>query len=286
MPVTHPGATQVVAVTQPDGYPKATYPITLGFIDDADSTVYDVDYRTIEDEGTLTVFVQGAGPGEAVIFELTYDQVDYTLLATVLADTNGDIAEHDLFFPESNFTGSHYLRATTATHGEATLEVQYVGGAGGTADPGEDAAPELVPDATGRWVLQDLAIGGLGSWVMPINPTSQSSPHVHKTPNARSTTAPRTGRFHITQALGVRQWSISGYCPNRAFHEKLTAYADLNRRFYVIDHRNRAWKVAAVSLDITPRKRQIEDGGTPQDWAGDYTLTFNLLDQVFVEGPR
>jgi hypothetical protein len=263
-------ATLPVAFAQLLGTPAVAYDITLGVVDSP----------TIDDElpTLLTVIVQGAGALETITFDL--DGVDFW---TATTDANGDLTEELPIEPQTTY-GTKTLTATSPTKGSSSVTIDITNlDAGGTADPGIDAAPVLVAGSSGRWVLQDLMPGGIGSWVMPINPTSMTNPHVSKVVNVRSTTAPTTGRRHVSESnLGVVPWTLGGYCPNQDFSDQLNAYADLNRRIYVIDHRGRAWKCAVASLEITPRKRQLEDDGTPQDWAGDYRLVLDLLDQTFL----
>lgn len=271
---THTGVSQAVRITIPAGYPNATYPIALGFVDG--------DSELEEGEGTLGVFVQGAAPLEDVTFALN-DGTSWIDVATVTSDVNGDVGPVDIFIPYPGVTGSLPFRATSASHGTDERTIVIGGFAGGTADPGVDAPPVLITGSTGRWVLQDLQPAGLGSWVMPVNPTSMSNPHLTKVALVRSTTSPRTGKRHVSESsVEVAPWTLAGYCPDEEFHTKLKAYAALNRRIYVIDHRGRAWKCAITSLDITPRKRQILDDGSPQDWAADWRMALDIVDQTFV----
>lgn len=275
MAVTFAGRPSSVQVRVAAGFPSVVYAITLGLGPFEDGQLDDED-------GSLAVFVQGCLAAEEVTFATSPDGTTYTDIATVTADANGDI-NMDLFIPSDGAGGIHQLRATAALSGQSNLAYTAGTVVGGTADPGVDAAPLLVPGSTGRWVLQDLMPGGLGSWVMPINPTSMTNPHLTKTVNGRSTTAPRTGRYHLSEdGVGVVAWTLSGYCPNEPFQQQLVAYAELNRRIYVIDHRGRAWKCAVRLLEITPRKRQLDSDGTNQDWAADYRLNLDLLDQTFV----
>jgi hypothetical protein len=65
-------------------------------------------------------------------------------------------------------------------------------------------------------------------------------------------------------------------------HDQLLAYAELDHRFFVIDHRNRAWLVESTGVEFAPRKRG-EDKGTFNDWRSDYVFHANILDQVPVQ---
>src|SRR5690606_13090544 len=74
-------------------------------------------------------------------------------------------------------------------------------------------------------------------------------------------------------------WQFAGYCPDQDFYDHLRSYITLNRRFYVIDHRGRAWTVAGVSIDLRPRTRQHVNG-ILSDWHHDYVANCALLDQT------
>lgn len=274
MVIAATGTTSIVTVTVSPGSPYTVYPIQLGVVD-GDNILDDI-------EGTLTVFVQGAAPLEDVTFAIGEDPA-YTDIGVLTADANGDVGPADLFIPDLGVSGDLTLRATSPTGGFDTITITIPGGAGGTGDPGVDSPPVLIAGSAGRWVMQDLMPGGIGSWVMPINPKSMSNPHVAKTVGVRHTTALNTGQYAVAENTpDVVGWTIAGYCPDEAYHDKLTSYAELNRRIYVIDHRGRAWKCAVTGLEITPRKRQIENDGTAQDWAADYRMTFTITEPEFL----
>jgi hypothetical protein len=131
-------------------------------------------------------------------------------------------------------------------------------------------------------VLQDLAPGGLGSWVMPANPRSmQPIPQTFNV-DARHSTSVDRGQFHLMEAEPAPQpWSFQGYCPDQGFYNQLTAYGQINRRFYLIDHRNRAWTVTFEAVEMVPRHRQKLQDGTYNDWAHDYTVRAVIYDQSF-----
>lgn len=150
-----------------------------------------------------------------------------------------------------------------------------------------DADPQIVPGMqvgdVQRWVLQDLMPGGLGSWVMPANPKSmQPIPRAFNV-DVKHTTSVTAGRFHLSEAEPAPlPWSFAGYSPDQAFYDRLTSYGAINRRFYLIDHRNRAWTVTFDSVEVTPRHRQKLNDGSYNDWAGDYTVHAVIYDQSFM----
>lgn len=148
------------------------------------------------------------------------------------------------------------------------------------ADKPPRIVPEAIVDGRYRWVLQDLAFGGIGSWVMPRNPISMDPLPKHKALLVATTTSVSSGKNHVTEGHPAPQsWSFKGYCPDQVFYEKLKSYGDLNRRFYLIDHRNRAWNVTFERVQMVPRKRQQLDTGRYNDWAHDYTVQAVIYDQ-------
>jgi hypothetical protein len=88
------------------------------------------------------------------------------------------------------------------------------------------------------------------------------------------------GRFHVMEAVPQpKEWSFSGVSISEEMSDKLLEYRYLNRRFWVIDHRNRAWKCVFLNVDISPRLRSNLDGEST-DWLQDYTVTALILDQT------
>lgn len=117
-----------------------------------------------------------------------------------------------------------------------------------------------------HWVLQDLAPNGIGSWVLPINPSSQTSPHWKRGLTVSHTTS-SSGRDIVWQQAGQpTEWSFSGYCPDKKFHDNLLAYRELPRRIYIIDHRNRAWVAVITTVDLVARNDPYNK------WAHNYTV--------------
>jgi hypothetical protein len=153
---------------------------------------------------------------------------------------------------------------------------------------GMDAQAVEVPGAvehdTRHWVFQDLMPeldGGLGSYILPINPARMTSPHLEHAMSGRHTTA-RDGQYHVFQAGAIpKEWEFSGYCPSQEMQEALERYRDLNRRFYIIDHRNRAWKVVLTNVDFVPRLRHVFND-VLTDWGSDYTITATIFSQEWV----
>jgi hypothetical protein len=49
-------------------------------------------------------------------------------------------------------------------------------------------------------------------------------------------------------------WEFAGYLDTEADLEALNAWLALNKRFYLIDHRQRNWVVTFVSFDPQPKR--------------------------------
>jgi hypothetical protein len=237
---------------------------------------------------SVQVILNGADPGESVDFTVG---THTTVVWTLEADSNGSIFLGSVDIPgdidgDSINAGTHTLHATGVTSGKVASDT-FTLAWGPSAYPivqSPDVDPVEISGRGNRWALQDPMPGGLGSWIMVPSPSSMSEPHLSKLVTVDHSTNPMDGRYHIEVAdIGVKQWSFSGFCPDQAFYETLASYAELNRRFYVIDHRGRAWKVTFTQFDPTLRKRLINDDGTPQDWAADYTVTATIYDTDPVE---
>jgi hypothetical protein len=228
---------------------------------------------------SLRVDVAAATPLGEVIFE-----VDGVEVWRATADVDGELPRVPV--PISRVAapaaGTYTLTVTDATTGvgSGTFVALRAPAALPAALPA-DVSPMIVPNSTGRWVLQDLAPGGLGSWVMPVNPQSMTSPHFERVVQFDHTTAVDTGQAHVSEgAVEARAWRLAGYYPDESYHDQLAAYAGLKRRFYVIDHRGRAWKVAARALSALPRKRQRDEVSQDNDWAGAWQLELVIYDQI------
>lgn len=141
-------------------------------------------------------------------------------------------------------------------------------------DPDSDPAPV---QQVARWELQDVAPGGLGTYVFPANPASMAP-----LPNSKLLTAEHTtgldGQYHVTEAaFEPYEWSFAGVGMTKEFHDTIQSYFALNRRFYLVDHHGQAWTVTFIDTDYVPRKRvYVNDVLT--DWLADYTITALIYD--------
>lgn len=229
----------------------------------------------------LEIILTGGEPNETITFDVdgfdiwqaTTDSVGALWLISVPipSETAG---------PGTPAAGTHTLTAT----GTRVASADFTFERGASLFPQARAAdvdPVEIPGRGSKWALQDPYPGGLGTWIMSPSPSTMSEPHLTKTVDVDHTTNPLTGRYHISVADNpVKSWTWTGYSPNELHYRTLEAYAQINRRFYCFDHRGHVWLITILKLDAKPRKRQIEDDGSAQDWAQDYTVTATIYDQV------
>lgn len=181
--------------------------------------------------------------------------------ASYMTDSAGFITNAEFVLPASMSAGTYKLRATLSDPlgltglmdliDEVTFTVADDPTSRPTLPPA-DAAPTLIsqPPGVRRWVLQDPMPGGLGSYVVPLNPNAMSNPELASNLSVDRNTA---GGYHFWEGAGrARRWRFGGEVLSLTHLQKLIDYTDLRRRFYIIDHHNRAWKVTAEELRYTP----------------------------------
>lgn len=217
--------------------------------------------------------------------------IDGILVWTAETNSDGDIPLGALIVDEVIGTqGTHTLTAiqdgsvsASADFTIARIPVLYPSYMGPDAQAVE-VPGVLTSNGTRRWVFQDLlpeANGGIGSWIMPMNPKEMTSPFLEVRLASKHTTAV-DGQWHLFEGgITPKEWTFSGYCPTQEMYEKLLAYRNLNRRFYIIDHRNRAWKSIITEVDFKAHLRENFNGEVT-DWGHDYTVSAVALSQDWV----
>jgi hypothetical protein len=229
----------------------------------------------------LTVSVNEALGPEDIIFE-----VNGVEMLRVAPDSTGTLELVSVPLPPMD-AGSFSLvvKQGATSQGTAAFTV-YQPYAPPPVRTGPDAPPVQVPGAiqpngVRRWVLQDLAPGGLGSWVMPLNPQTMGTPAFSRELTVKKTTASveQGGQYHITEdAFTPVPWEFSGYLPTEEMYQQLEAYRNLNRRFYLHDHRGRAWKV--IFEDLQPSARLTQYWNGEMTHAGhDYQAVVQVLER-------
>ena len=239
-----------------------------------------------------TVIVSEAAPTTDVTFK-----IDGVTVYTETTDEDGNLGPISIPVPESvGAAGSHTITATQGSGFSASATFTLLRGVNtiervlGPDAQAVDVPGAITPQGTRKWILQDLMPGGIGSYVMEVNPTDMTSPHLQRALEATHTTAyagytakpNSTGQYHVHEGgHEVVEWSFKGICPTQEMAQKLLDYGDLNRRFYVIDHRARAWKVTFVRVDLVPRRRTLYNG-VASDWVHDYTVSAYIYEQDWV----
>lgn len=220
---------------------------------------------------SAVVTVSGAAAYSQVTFKW---KGDYVWQAK--ANRDGQLLNISVPIPASD-AGTFVLRAEQASEYD-TVSITLNRDTHGTPRIApNDASPVHIPrdqKPTGDWpwVLQDLTAGGLGSYVMPINPSSMTSPHKARQLTAASTlswgaTDDDTRGFVWQQGYQARSWSFAGYLETPQQYRALRRFATLKRRAYIHDHRNRAWIVVILDCDMVARR----DYFGPK-WAHDYSV--------------
>lgn len=233
---------------------------------------------------TITVAVSGGEPLAA--WTLTIDGT--TVLTGEFNSEGGTGLLSVPVMPAYGLSGSHTVEVSqvaltgdTVTGSDTFIVVRDP--AAYPTGPAEDEPPVPVAGAVQRWVFQDPLPSGIGSWVMPANPRTMTSPHFEKALRGRHTTAPRSGQYHVTEGgQVVKQWQFGGQTWDPEVVAKLKEYFALQRRIYIIDHRSRAWKVALEDLQLTPHLQQNFDG-EQTDWGHDWQVTCTILDQNWTD---
>lgn len=201
--------------------------------------------------GTVSVAVINAQPNEDIAFTLVGISAP---TQTIRADSTGVISNGTLIIPINVEKGTVTVKATgqsTGLFGTDTFQVLTDAPISVTQSP--DAAPTLISQ-TGviRWVFQDKQTGGLGSYVVPINPTSMTSAQAPPKPlTVDLTTAPNGRPIFYQGSRRPYEWRFTGTCRTEAFFNALNDYYGLKRRFYTIDHFNRAWVTTWEELNLT-----------------------------------
>lgn len=207
--------------------------------------------------GSVEVSLVNLPPGQEVTFT-----VGGLASPTVLeADDTGRILRGSVDVPELD-AGVWTIVATAGSFQAA-----------GTVTVLEDAPPALTPQAPDaqpvnpgagtRWVLQDLQPGGLGSYVFPVNPSRWSEPHTTNRITVDRTTSPIGQPIVWMGGNAGEEFVFAGNARTATFVQRLRDYHAINRRFYLIDHRNRAWIVTFDDLDLRPvRDRDFPNAHT------------------------
>jgi hypothetical protein len=231
---------------------------------------------------SVRVSVANGTPDAPVRFSLLH--LPATTLWTDELDATGVLTDIAVPITVPLDAGTYQLRVTEGTGDpvewtgqaiEDTFDVEEDSAPYPTDLP-VDAAPVAVPQTGVRhWVVQDVAPGG-GTYTFPHNPAEMTSPFPPRVITVETTVLhgytddtgyTQTGRpVSWEGATKAHQWEWKGFTADEAYLTKLTELVASNRRYYLIDHRNRAWVVTFEHLDAKPLIRP----NLP--WAHEYSV--------------
>jgi hypothetical protein len=236
----------------------ATEPRPSGLIGlEAEDTIYDT-------PSWLKVSVLSASADGDVEF-----RINGVLVHTATADETGSIATLSIPVDETVTPGTHTVVALDVDTGQEDSETFTVQSL--TVEPGSDPEPGgPATPATGaviRWVFELPDPGGM-TFQFPHNPTEMTSPFSQRVLNPEHTTSPDGQPIIFEGEPVATEWSATGVVFTQAHYDALEQWHALNRRFFAIDHHERAWWVTLEAVDWTP----MRDPSRP--WAHRYTLKF------------
>lgn len=260
-----------------------TTTITLSFLEDT-SQQGDLDLDLLTPEfstspGVIRVNVIGGTPGADLAFDLLGTTTAYanppgialgSNVATYSTDTSGNLYGATIPLPTVS-AGTYTIRVRDTTAGTSVTGSIQV-----DADPitppatlGPDTPIGTVSNGTTvkSWTFKDPAPGGLGAYTFPINPATMTTPHAPRNVVLEHTVAVDGHDVIWEAAYRANEWRFQGTVLTQSFYETLVDFAELNHRFWITDHRNRAWVASIESIDWT--KRHALDN----DWAWDYDVT-------------
>lgn len=128
------------------------------------------------------------------------------------------------------------------------------------------AYPEWTPNLH-RWRLIDTAtVNNVGGWEFLKNPSRWTNPNFPNFLEHDVTTAPDGNVLAWEGAQRSWTFEFSGYLDTQEEYEALEFWSGLRRRFWLIDHRDKA---RFVTFDHFDARARIVPG---KPWAHDYTI--------------
>jgi hypothetical protein len=274
------GESYYVYVNKVDGtsttYPLQSYtwsfgPAVLGPVLTIDPNILD---RV--PTGLVVSLVNMLDGGEAVDFTLVGNA---SVLATLQADEQGTIVGVTVPLGLPLSAGTYTLQATGESSGRVgSCTFQLLNDPMTRPAPPPDDVPVSPPTQVGiqRWVFQDPMPGGLATLVFPANPEKASSFYAPVPVTVEHTVAQDGTAVVWEGAPTALAAQFSGYTTDETFYLAVEAYAALNRKFYLIDHRSKVWVVALTSFG--PDRRIVQPvHQTDSSWACNYTATVMIF---------
>lgn len=223
------------------------------------SLTLDYDYLAETPSG-LAAHISNGAPGELVTFSVVGAVANFQ---TVTLDDNGllDLIVQVPALPAGEFT----LRAVGTDSG--TDEVAFTTRDDALVHDDTSTTPDAPParDPAQHWRFYDLRDAEL-TWTFPRNPKTWSNVYPPNDFTHDTTTAP-DGQA-LTWQGAARPWPMefSGWLDTQEEHDALAFWSQLHRRFWLIDHRNRAWLITVESFD------PIAQVKPNNPWAHEYTV--------------
>lgn len=192
------------------------------------------------------------GPVEGTVsLKISPDPLGWGTIETYTTEETGTILGESLPLDGDLPAGTYTVTATyaggTATDSFQVLEAPV-------SFPAADAT-DLAPTNTPvtRWQLHDRA-GVLSDFEFTYNPDRMTSPWALRSYVNEATTSPDGQPIIWESFTRAVDWEFSGYIDSETDIAAIQAYVDLNRRFYLIDHRQRTWVVAFKGWDLQPKR--------------------------------
>lgn len=202
---------------------------------------------------SVTFSLYDVGEGEEVSLSISPDPLSWGEIETFTADETGIILGETLPLDGPLPVGQYQVVAlhaggvSTDTFDVLDDPVDY--------PPDEPADADPLTTTVTRWTLHDRA-GDLPDFEFTYNPETMTSPWRLRQYTMDSTTSPESeGTAMVWEATRrAVDWQFSGYIDSEADIDAIQAYVDLNRRFYLIDHRQRQWIVTFKGWELEPKR--------------------------------
>lgn len=223
-----------------------------------------LDYNYMQETpGGLAANISDGQPGETVTFSI----IGTTTIADFQTAVLDDYGTLDVMIQVPGLAaGDYYLRTEGTDSGSEDVEFTTLADALSYADSEEkalDTAPERTP--TQHWRFFDLRDHDV-TWTFPRNPRSWTNIFPPNDFTHDNTTAP-DGQS-LTWQAAARPWRMefTGWLDTEEECNQLVFWSQLRRRFWLIDHRNRAWLLTIEQFDAV---HQIKPN---LPWAHEYTV--------------
>lgn len=206
---------------------------------------------------SVTYSAYNLGEDETVSVRVSPNPFAWAAVSAV-ADESGVILGESLELPGDLPAGTYTL-VVDHSQGSSTdtfvIENAPVLHPADDPDTDDDALADDAPPAGPftRWTFHD-PYGQMTDFTFTYNPERMTAPYVPRTYIAESTTSP-AGQAQVWEALSPgTDWEFAGYLDSEAELNELMSWLGVNRRFWCIDHRQRKWVIALVSIDPQPKR--------------------------------